>query len=67
MVDEREWQSFRADWITFLICAGIALCAFLLLELHRAAVIVGSAEGAASPVSCDGQLPDCAANRSPRR
>lgn len=69
MVDQKEWQEFRADWIVFLIGAGIALCALLLLGLRSAITgpgFAGCAEGVASPVSCDGQLPDCAAYRIPR-
>jgi hypothetical protein len=64
MVDQKEWQEFRADWIVFLIGAGIALCALLLLGLREtinAPEFDGNVEGIASRVSCDGQLPDCAA------
>ncbi len=67
MVDQKEWQEFRADWIVFLIGAGIALCALFLLglrELINAPEFDGSAEGLAHPVSCDGQRPDCAPHRA---
>lgn len=59
MVDEKEWQEFRADWIVFLIGAGIALCALFLLGLLGVsdAEFASRAEGVVNSVSCDGQLP----------
>lgn len=65
MVDDKEWQGFRADWIILLVGVGIVSFGLLLLGLIgmiNAPGFDSGADGVASPVSCDGQLPDCAAN-----